>query len=57
VAFSGRLGYRPNALAMERLLERIWPRVRSVIGDAVLAVGGADARPGSAVATARTAFG
>jgi glycosyltransferase involved in cell wall biosynthesis len=43
VAFSGRLGYRPNHLAMERLLAGIWPRVRAEVPDAVLAVGGADA--------------
>jgi glycosyltransferase involved in cell wall biosynthesis len=43
VAFSGRLGYRPNVLAMERLLSRIWPRVRAEVPDAVLAIGGADA--------------
>ena len=27
VAFSGRLRYRPNELAVKRLVERIWPRV------------------------------
>lgn len=43
MAFSGRLGYRPNALAVRRLLSEIWPRVRSQVPDALLAIGGADA--------------
>ncbi|MEO8587295.1 MAG: hypothetical protein ABI584_14115, partial [Acidobacteriota bacterium] len=43
VAFTGRLMYRPNRLAARRLLEDIWPRVRRVVPDARLLLGGADA--------------
>jgi glycosyltransferase involved in cell wall biosynthesis len=43
VAFSGRLRYRPNILAVKRLLDDIWPRVRRAAPSARLALGGADA--------------
>lgn len=43
VVFSGRLGYRPNAVAAERLLREIWPGVRARVPSAELVVGGADA--------------
>jgi glycosyltransferase involved in cell wall biosynthesis len=43
VAFSGRLRYRPNVLAVKRLLDDIWPRVRRAVPEARLALGGADA--------------
>src|SRR5262249_14460377 len=43
VAFSGRLLYRPNALAVQRLLHDVWPRVVRAAPDARLLVGGADA--------------
>ncbi len=43
VAFSGRLMYRPNVLAVKRLLDDIWPRVRRGVSDARLVLGGADA--------------
>lgn len=43
VAFSGRLLYRPNVLAVKRLLDAIWPRVRREIPEARLLLGGADA--------------
>jgi hypothetical protein len=43
VAFSGRLRYRPNVLAVKRLLDDIWPRVRRDVPDARLRIGGADA--------------
>jgi glycosyltransferase involved in cell wall biosynthesis len=43
VAFSGRLRYRPNVLAVKRLLDDIWPRVRRAVPGARLALGGADA--------------
>jgi hypothetical protein len=45
VAFSGRLRYRPNVLAVKRLLDDIWPRVRRDVPAARLALGGADAPP------------
>jgi glycosyltransferase involved in cell wall biosynthesis len=43
VAFTGRMGYRPNAVAAERLLREIWPEVRARVPGAELVVGGADA--------------
>jgi glycosyltransferase involved in cell wall biosynthesis len=43
VAFSGRLLYRPNVLAVKRLLDDIWPRVRREVPEARLVLGGADA--------------
>lgn len=43
VAFSGRLLYRPNVLAVKRLLDGIWPRVVREVPGARLLVGGADA--------------
>jgi glycosyltransferase involved in cell wall biosynthesis len=43
VAFSGRLRYRPNVLAVKRLLDDIWPRVRRDVPEARLRIGGADA--------------
>lgn len=43
VAFSGRLPYRPNALAVRRLLDGVWPRVLERVPDAELHLGGADA--------------
>lgn len=43
VAFSGRLLYRPNVLAVKRLLDDIWPRVRREVPEARLLLGGADA--------------
>ena len=45
VAFSGRLRYRPNVLAVKRLLDDIWPRVRRDVPEARLRIGGADAPP------------
>lgn len=45
VAFSGRLLYRPNVLAVKRLLDDIWPRVVREVPEARLLVGGADAPP------------
>ncbi len=42
VAFSGRLRYRPNVLAVKRLLD-VWPRVRREEPAARLVLGGADA--------------
>jgi len=45
VAFTGRLGYRPNAVAAELLLREIWPAVRARAPRAELVVGGADAPP------------
>jgi glycosyltransferase involved in cell wall biosynthesis len=46
VVFTGRMGYRPNAVAAELLLREIWPEVRARALRAELVVGGADA-PGS----------
>ena len=43
VVFTGRMGYRPNAVAAELLLREIWPRVRERVPGAELVVGGADA--------------
>ncbi|HEV8268224.1 MAG TPA: glycosyltransferase [Thermoanaerobaculia bacterium] len=43
VAFSGRLVYRPNELAVKRLVERIWPLVKRDVPEAELRIGGADA--------------
>jgi len=43
VAFTGRLMYRPNRLAAQRLLGDIWPRVKRTVPDARLLFGGADA--------------
>ena len=43
VVFTGRMGYRPNAVAAELLLREIWPRVRERVPEAELVVGGADA--------------
>ena len=43
MAFTGRLMYRPNRLAVRRLLRDIWPRVRRAVPDARLLLGGADA--------------
>jgi hypothetical protein len=43
VAFSGRLLYRPNVLAVKRLLDDIWPRVAREVPEARLVLGGADA--------------
>ena len=45
VAFSGRLMYRPNELAVKRLVESIWPLVLRRSPGARLALGGADAPP------------
>ena len=45
VAFSGRLMYRPNELAVKRLVDLIWPLVRRRSPSARLAIGGADAPP------------
>ena len=45
VVFTGRLGYRPNAVAAELLLREIWPPVRASVPRAELVVGGADAPP------------
>ena len=42
VAFSGRLQYRPNEIAVKRLVMRIWPRVVSKMPAAELRIGGAD---------------
>lgn len=43
VVFTGRMGYRPNAVAAELLLREIWPGVRARLPRAELVVGGADA--------------
>ncbi|HKC24507.1 MAG TPA: glycosyltransferase family 4 protein [Thermoanaerobaculia bacterium] len=43
VAFSGRLGYRPNQLAARTLIEDLWPSVRRAVPEARLVLGGADA--------------
>ena len=43
VAFTGRLRYRPNELAVRRLVTEIWPSVRSAVPGARLCLGGADA--------------
>ncbi len=43
VAFSGRLRYRPNEIAVRRLVRAIWPAVRRQVPGATLAIGGADA--------------
>lgn len=43
VAFTGRLRYRPNELAVETLLSEAWPRVRQAFPAAELRLGGADA--------------
>jgi hypothetical protein len=43
VVFTGRMGYRPNAVAAEVLLREIWPVVRARVPHAELVVGGADA--------------
>lgn len=43
VVFTGRMGYRPNAVAAELLLREIWPGVRARAPKAELVVGGADA--------------
>ena len=58
VAFTGRMGYRPNAVAAELLLREIWPEVRARAPRAELVIGGADAsrslrRLASATAGAR----
>lgn len=45
VAFTGRLRYRPNELAVRQLLREIWPRVRREAPEARLLLGGADAQP------------
>jgi glycosyltransferase involved in cell wall biosynthesis len=45
VVFTGRMGYRPNAVAAEHLLREIWPEVRDRVPGAELVVGGADAPP------------
>lgn len=42
VVFTGRMGYRPNAVAAELLLRDIWPGVRARVPKAELVVGGAD---------------
>ncbi len=42
VAFAGRLGYRPNALAADFLVTRVWPLVASRVPGAELVLGGAD---------------
>jgi polysaccharide biosynthesis protein PslH len=42
VAFSGRLRYRPNEIAVKRLVAHIWPRVVSKMPGAELRIGGAD---------------
>lgn len=43
VAFSGRLRYRPNEVAVKRLVTRIWPDVKRRAPDARLLLLGADA--------------
>ncbi len=43
VAFSGRLRYRPNEMAVKRLVAHIWPRVIAKMPSAELRIGGADA--------------
>ena len=43
VAFTGRLRYRPNELAVQTLLSETWPRVRQAVPAAKLRLGGADA--------------
>ncbi|MFI5181599.1 MAG: glycosyltransferase [Thermoanaerobaculia bacterium] len=45
VAFTGRLRYRPNELAVRELLREIWPRVRREAPEARLLLGGADVPP------------
>jgi hypothetical protein len=45
VAFTGRLRYRPNELAVRELVREIWPRVRREVPEARLLLGGADAPP------------
>ncbi len=45
VAFTGRLRYRPNELAVRQLVREIWPRVRREAPEARLLLGGADAPP------------
>jgi len=45
VVFTGRMGYRPNAVAAAQLLREIWPAVRERVPRAQLVVGGADAPP------------
>ncbi|HUM01809.1 MAG TPA: glycosyltransferase [Thermoanaerobaculia bacterium] len=45
VAFTGRLRYRPNELAVKRLVKEIWPEVRAEVPGARLLLGGADAPP------------
>ncbi len=41
--FTGRLAYRPNEIAIRRLIDRIWPKVVSEVPGARLLLGGADA--------------
>ena len=48
VAFTGRLRYRPNEIAVRLLVSEIWPVVRASCPGARLALGGADAPPGLA---------
>lgn len=43
VAFTGRLGYRPNEVAALRLVRSVWPRVRRAVPGARLVLAGADA--------------
>jgi glycosyltransferase involved in cell wall biosynthesis len=45
VAFTGRLRYRPNELAVRQLVREIWPLVRREAPEARLLLGGADAPP------------
>jgi glycosyltransferase involved in cell wall biosynthesis len=46
VAFTGRLRYRPNELAVKSLATEIWPHVRAAVPEARLLLGGADAPHG-----------
>ena len=43
MAFTGRLRYRPNELAVRQLVREIWPRVRREAPEARLLLGGAEA--------------
>lgn len=49
----GNLGYAPNAAAAERLVARIWPRVRARLPHAALVIAGNGADPQSARAWAQ----
>lgn len=54
VVFTGRLGYRPNAVAATELVSEVWPLVRARVPAAELVLAGADA-PRALLARARRA--